>query len=154
MLLIGFWLCVTVQTSADDWPMLGRDGSRNSVSPEKNPPTVWSVEQRDKDRLNPAASGVRWSMPLGSETYSSPVIAGGFVWIGTNDNKGSLSGAMPNSVTSMYENFEQQHGDADPNNAEFESVLATYIRACKTGATPDRKLLLTQYPKYVAELTQ
>jgi len=34
--LIGFWLSVSVQTSADDWPILGRDGSRNSVSPKKN----------------------------------------------------------------------------------------------------------------------
>ena len=75
--LIGFWLCVSVQTSADDWPMLERDGSRNPVSPEKNPPTVWSVEQRDKEHLIRAARGVRWSMPLGSETYSSPRSAHG-----------------------------------------------------------------------------
>ena len=100
--LIGFWLCVSVHTSADDWPMLGRDGSRNSVSPEKNPPTVWSVEQPDKGRLIRAARGVRWSTPLGSETYSSPVVAGGFVWIGTNDNKKSLSGSMPNSVLKCF----------------------------------------------------
>ena len=49
MLLIGFWLFVTVQTLADDWPMLGRDGSRNSVSPEQNPPTVWSVAISEAD---------------------------------------------------------------------------------------------------------
>jgi len=100
--LIGFWLCVSVHTSADDWPMLGRDGSRNSVSPEKNPPIVWSVEQLDKDRPIRAARGVRWSMPLGSETYSSPVVAGGFVWIGTNDDRKPLSAPRPNSVLKCF----------------------------------------------------
>jgi hypothetical protein len=34
--------CLT-PTLADDWPMRGRDGTRNAVSPEKNPPTMWSV---------------------------------------------------------------------------------------------------------------
>ena len=33
---------------ADDWPMLGRDGTRNSVSPEIGGPTFWSVENRKK----------------------------------------------------------------------------------------------------------
>ena len=46
----------------------------------------------------------------------------------------------------MSENSEQQHGDVDPQNARFESVLATYIRAWEIGAIPERKLLLAQYP--------
>src|SRR5436309_3152149 len=33
---------------AEDWPMFGRSQSRNAVSPEKNPPTWWQVEQRDE----------------------------------------------------------------------------------------------------------
>ncbi len=100
--LVGLWLFSTMCWSADDWPMLGRDGSRNAVSPEKNPPTVWSVEQPDKGRLNRAARGVRWSMPLGSETYSSPVVAGGFVWIGTNDNNIPSPVSRPNSVLKCF----------------------------------------------------
>ncbi len=82
--------------------MLGRDGSRNAVSPEKNPPTVWSVEQPDKGRLNRAARGVRWSMPLGSETYSSPVVADDFVWIGTNENNKPSPVSRPNSVLKCF----------------------------------------------------
>ena len=30
--------------SAADWPMLGRDATRNAVSPEPNPPTRWNAE--------------------------------------------------------------------------------------------------------------
>ncbi len=30
--------------SADDWPMLARNGTRNSVSPEKNPPPFWQID--------------------------------------------------------------------------------------------------------------
>ncbi|MEJ7593949.1 MAG: PQQ-binding-like beta-propeller repeat protein, partial [Planctomycetaceae bacterium] len=68
---------------ADDWPMLGRDGARNSVSLEQNAPTVWSVEAREEGRLIRETRGVRWSAPLGAETFSSPVVANGLVWIGT-----------------------------------------------------------------------
>ncbi len=78
-------LCGVGLATADDWPTRGRDGTRNAVSNEKNPPTWWSVEERAENLLTGPSHGVRWSMPLGSECYSSPVIANGLVWIGTNN---------------------------------------------------------------------
>jgi outer membrane protein assembly factor BamB len=67
---------------ADDWPMLGRDGNRNAVSPEKNPPTFWQIEEIGK--AEPTVSkNVRWRVELGPEVYGSPVISDGLVWIGT-----------------------------------------------------------------------
>lgn len=90
---------------ADDWPMRGRDGTRNAVSPEKNPPTMWSVEEHSGDRLISESRGVRWSMPLGSETYSSPVVSGGLVWIGTNK-----SNAGNPSVVSVLKCFRVSDG--------------------------------------------
>lgn len=72
-------------TRADDWPMLGRDGSRNSVSAERGAPTDWSIEEREGERLIHAARGVRWLARLGAMTTSSPVVSGGLVWIGTNN---------------------------------------------------------------------
>jgi outer membrane protein assembly factor BamB len=60
-----------------DWPMLGRDATRNAVSPEKNPPTRWQTGEVEEN--------VKWKAALGSISYSDPVVSGGLVWIGTNN---------------------------------------------------------------------
>ncbi len=80
------WLCGSFVCRADaaDWPMLGRDGTRNGVSAEVGAPTLWSIEERKDDRVIHESRGVRWTAPLGSQTHSSPVVSGGLVWIGTN----------------------------------------------------------------------
>ncbi len=77
-----------------DWPMLGRDGTRNGVSSETSPPTVWCVEEQEGDRLIRGPHGIRWSAPLGSMTFSSPVVSSGLVWIGTNDLRPGARGGQ------------------------------------------------------------
>ena len=64
----------------EDWPMFGRDNTRNAVSPEKNPPLTWNVNKPEKN--------IRWSADLGRQSVGAPVISGGFVWVGTNTRKG------------------------------------------------------------------
>src|SRR5690349_20969491 len=59
--ICGFFLRPAV---AADWPMLGRDGTRNSVSPEVGAPTQWSLAERNGDRVIHPARGIRWSAPL------------------------------------------------------------------------------------------
>jgi outer membrane protein assembly factor BamB len=61
---------------ADDWPMMGRDRTRNAVIPEKNPPLDWDVK---------TGRNVKWWSTLGSVCYSSPVVANGLIWIGSNN---------------------------------------------------------------------
>ena len=70
--------------AAEDWPMLGRDGTRNPVSTERGAPIAWNIETQENGKVVPA-QGIRWSAPLGSQTHSSPVVSGGLVWIGTNN---------------------------------------------------------------------
>ena len=78
-------------TLGADWPTLGRDRSRNSVSPERKPPLNWhvkggwaatgtdSAEKKDDD-LN-----VRWTAQLpGGRTFGAPVVSDGLIWIGTS----------------------------------------------------------------------
>jgi len=65
-----------VPARADDWPMYGGRPDRNMVSGEKNLPEAWD-----------AAKNVRWTADLGTETFSNPVVAGGRVFIGTNNGK-------------------------------------------------------------------
>jgi outer membrane protein assembly factor BamB len=61
-----------------DWPMWGGRPDRNMVSDEKNLPAEWSWEPR---------KNIKWVAELGDQTYGSPVVAGGRVYIGTNNGK-------------------------------------------------------------------
>lgn len=65
---------------AADWPMLGGRPDRNMVSEEKALPVEWDA----------AGKNVKWSANLGETTYGSPVIAGGRVFIGTDNDDRSV----------------------------------------------------------------
>ncbi|MEZ6134571.1 MAG: PQQ-binding-like beta-propeller repeat protein [Pirellulaceae bacterium] len=65
-----------------DWPQWAGSHLRNSVTDEPNVPTEWNVE---------TGMNVRWSMPLGSETYGNPVVANGRLYVGTNNGAGYLA---------------------------------------------------------------
>ncbi|MFC1633534.1 PQQ-binding-like beta-propeller repeat protein [Planctomycetota bacterium] len=63
---------------ADDQPQWGQRYSRNMVSSETNLP----------DRFDPATGeNIKWIAPLGTESYSTPVVASGKVLIGTNNGR-------------------------------------------------------------------
>ena len=80
-------LLTSLDARGADWPMLGRDGTRNAVSSEVGPPISWCVEERnDEGHLIRSPRGIRWTAPLGSQTFSSPVVSNGLVWIGTNNS--------------------------------------------------------------------
>jgi outer membrane protein assembly factor BamB len=71
--------CVTPGLlAAADHPQWGRDFSRNMVSEELNLPASLDPE---------TGSNLNWKARLGSETHSTPVIAGGRVLIGTNNEE-------------------------------------------------------------------
>lgn len=92
-------IVVTSVAKADDWPMLGRDATRNAVSAAKNPPLTWQVKGGvrvvESDQVGDdfkEEKGIRWSGELGSEVIAQPVVSGHLVWVGTNsyqfkDNK-------------------------------------------------------------------
>jgi outer membrane protein assembly factor BamB len=93
------------QAGAEDWPMLGRDASRNALSPEKNPPLDWKVpvpaSPAWKNRPAQEAVGgvnVRWSAEAGTACYATPVIHRGMVWIcaawGTYAGNGKPGGQL------------------------------------------------------------
>ncbi|NOX56647.1 MAG: PQQ-binding-like beta-propeller repeat protein [Planctomycetes bacterium] len=60
---------------AADQPQWGQRWSRNMVSDEKGLPATFDPE---------TGENIKWSVPLGTETYSSPIVARGCVFIGTN----------------------------------------------------------------------
>jgi outer membrane protein assembly factor BamB len=63
---------------ADDWPMMGGRPERTHVSKETGLPTAWDG--------GPAQTNIKWTADLGDVTYGSPVISGGRVFIGTNND--------------------------------------------------------------------
>jgi outer membrane protein assembly factor BamB len=75
-------MCVgTVQLRASDpgkgdWPMWGGTPDRNQVSNMKNVPTEWDVKTK---------KNIKWVAELGSQSYGNPVVAGGMVFVGTNN---------------------------------------------------------------------
>ncbi|MGE0609692.1 MAG: PQQ-binding-like beta-propeller repeat protein [Pirellulales bacterium] len=75
-----------------DWAQWGGDGARNNTPQGKNIPTDWDVGELDDDGNYIAGSGrnIKWVVPLGSQTYSNPVVAGGKLFIGTNNGGGHL----------------------------------------------------------------
>jgi outer membrane protein assembly factor BamB len=59
-----------------DWPMWGGTPDRNMVSNAKGLPTEWDVKTK---------KNVKWVAQLGSQSYGNPVVAGGMVFVGTNN---------------------------------------------------------------------
>lgn len=69
------------ERSANDWPMLGGTPQRNMANPlAKGLPGTWDIEK-------PKGGNVKWSAPVGTITYGGPVVAGGKVFVGTNNDK-------------------------------------------------------------------
>lgn len=63
------------------WPLWGGSINRNMVNlREKHMPTEWSVEEGEQ-------KNVKWAVDLGSKAYGGPVVAGGKIFIGTNNEK-------------------------------------------------------------------
>jgi outer membrane protein assembly factor BamB len=68
-----------------DWPMWGGTPDRNMVSNMKGLPLNWDVKTK---------KNVKWVADLGSQSYGNPVVAGGMVFVGTN-NEGMRDPKQP-----------------------------------------------------------
>jgi outer membrane protein assembly factor BamB len=85
VLLLG---ALTLLAGAADWPMWGHDSSRNMVSDEKGLPDSFDAGQfkGGSEEIDMATTkNVRWVVKLGSQTYGNPTVAGGKVFVGTNN---------------------------------------------------------------------
>jgi outer membrane protein assembly factor BamB len=62
-----------------EWPLFGGTVQRNMVNTfEKNVPTDWDLK---------TGKNVKWVAELGSKAYGGPVISGGKIFIGTNNDR-------------------------------------------------------------------
>ncbi len=67
---------MAADSGGGDWPMWGGAPEHNMVSPMKGLPVSWDIS---------SGKNVKWVANLGSQTYGNPVVAGGQVYIGTNN---------------------------------------------------------------------
>ena len=75
-LLGSFWLLVASDPGSGDWPMWGGTPDRNMSSPMPGIPVSWDLKTK---------KNVKWMAELGSQSYGNPVVAGGQVYVGTNN---------------------------------------------------------------------
>lgn len=75
--VLALAVLVPLPARADDWPMFGGHADRNVVSSETGLPSDWDAK---------AKKNIKWVVDLGKQTYSNPVISGGRVFIGTNND--------------------------------------------------------------------
>jgi len=71
-------LAAAAGAGAADQPQWGERFSRNMVSDETGLPDSFDIK---------TGRNIRWSVPLGRQTWSTPVVASGHVFIGTNNDK-------------------------------------------------------------------
>jgi len=69
-------LLLTAPLGAQDWPMWGGAPSRNMASAATGLPATWDAK---------AGTNIKWKAELGSTSYGNPVVAGGKVFVGTNN---------------------------------------------------------------------
>ncbi len=75
-LLLAGYVLIPIPGRAADQPQWGQAWSRNLASPERGLPESFDP---------PSGKNIKWTAQLGTETHASPVIAGGRVYIGTNN---------------------------------------------------------------------
>lgn len=85
-----------VQAAADDWRMWGGSPRRNNVAVDEDVCLDFDVGKFDRKTGTWAGQrNVKWTVQLGSQTFGTPIISGGRVFIGTNNQAGYLQRYPP-----------------------------------------------------------
>ncbi len=75
-LALGALVILSSVLRAADQPQWGQAWTRNMISPERGLPTSFDLE---------TGKNIQWIAPLGTQTHGTPIVAGGRVFIGTNN---------------------------------------------------------------------
>ena len=81
------------ESQGGDWPQWGGNSLRNNTPEGTNIPTDWDIGSFDRktgEWNSEGAKNIKWVARLGSQSYGNPVVAGGKVYLGTNNGAGHL----------------------------------------------------------------
>jgi outer membrane protein assembly factor BamB len=92
LVLAAAWSAAEPAKPANEsWPMFGGTPARNLANPNaKNVPTDWKIVLADQGEekgklVEKESKNVKWAALLGSNSYGGPSIAGGRIFVGTNN---------------------------------------------------------------------
>lgn len=118
-------VAIPVVLSAD-WPMWGGTPERNMFSPMKGLPTSWDVK---------TGKNVKWVAELGSQSYGNPVVSGGVVLIGTNNeairdpkqggDRGVLMAFREADGTFMWQATHEKLSSGRANDWPFQGIASS-----------------------------
>jgi outer membrane protein assembly factor BamB len=91
-----------MNVKSSDCPQFGVSHFRNNISAAGNIPTIWDLK---------TGRNIKWSAKLGSQTYSSPVVANGRVFIGTNNASAYLERYPAKVDLGVLLCFDEQNGN-------------------------------------------
>jgi outer membrane protein assembly factor BamB len=101
----GTYGLVKLKVGPLDCPQWGGTSLRNNVRAGKNAPIDWAVPRRGKP-----GEHIKWSARLGNVSHSSPVVANGKVFIGTNNFAGYLERFPPSIDLGCVLCFDEKDG--------------------------------------------
>src|SRR5437868_4320501 len=85
--------CASISLCAQDWPQWGGTHARNMYSPIKGLPDHFSKAKNGEIKFKPSsdeidrssADNLKWVAKIGSQSYGNVTVAGGRVFVGTNN---------------------------------------------------------------------
>jgi outer membrane protein assembly factor BamB len=101
--LVASFQTSSAQTSGKglkEWPMWGGTPDRNMVSDATGLPTDWDVK---------TGKNIKWVAALGSQSYGNPVVAGGVVLVGTNNE--AMRDAKQGGDRGVLMAFREENGE-------------------------------------------
>ncbi|MBA3973594.1 MAG: hypothetical protein C0504_05155 [Candidatus Solibacter sp.] len=111
---------------AGDWPMWGGTPGRNMVGVMSNAPTNWNVETKEN---------IRWVAALGSHAYGNPVVSGGMVFAGTNNelvldpkqagDRGVLMAFRESDGEFLWQHTSEKLASGDVNDWPLQGVASS-----------------------------
>ena len=106
--------------------MWGGTPDRNMVSNMKGIPTTWDVKTK---------KNVKWMAELGSQSYGNPVVAGGMVFVGTNNeglkdpkvkgDKGILMAFRESDGEFLWQDVNDKLPSGRANDWPFQGVCSS-----------------------------
>ena len=109
-----------------EWPMWGGTPDRNMVSGMKGVPTTWDLKTK---------KNIKWIAELGSQAYGNPVVSGGYVLVGTNNeamkdpnikgDKGILMAFRESDGQFMWQSVHDKLQAGRANDWPFQGVCSS-----------------------------